>query len=116
MDTIITFTPLQLYHGILALCAAITAVAAAIAVIVSFVKKVKAPNDAQNAKLKEHEDMLKQHETWFENDDNRLRNIENGNKITQKALLALLSHGIDGNDVDGMKKAKEELQHFLIEK
>lgn len=116
METVITFTPLQLYQGILGICAAITAVAAAIVVIASLVKKVKAPNDFQNNKLAEHDKQLKQHEDWFANDDKRLKNIEDGNKITQKALLALLSHGIDGNDVDSMKRAKEELQHFLIEK
>ena len=116
MDTIITFTPEQLFQSVLAICGAITAVAAAAAVIISLVKKAKAPNEVQNNRLDHLEDKITKHDGYFENDDIRLKNIEAGNRITQKALLALLSHGIDGNDVDGMKHAKEELQHYLIEK
>ena len=33
-----------------------------------------------------------------------------------KALLALLRHGIDGNDVEGMKKVKSELEQYLIDR
>ena len=31
-----------------------------------------------------------------------------------QALFALLSHGIDGNDVEAMKKVKEQIQDYLI--
>lgn len=116
MDTVISFTPAQLFQSVLAICGAITAVAAAAAVIVSLVKKAKVPNEVQNSRLDALEEKVNTHDEYFENDDKRLKNIENGNRITQKALLALLAHGIDGNDVDGMKKAKDELQHYLIEK
>ena len=29
--------------------------------------------------------------------------------------MALLAHGIDGNDIDAMKKAKAELTDYLIQ-
>ena len=32
-----------------------------------------------------------------------------------KALLALLSHGIDGNAIDPMKEAKAALESYLID-
>ena len=50
------------------------------------------------------------------NDKKRLEEMEQGNKVTQRAILALLSHGIDGNDIEAMKAAKKELQDFLIGK
>lgn len=46
--------------------------------------------------------------------DERLDKIEEGNAITQRALLALLAHGIDGNDIEAMKQAKAELTNYLI--
>lgn len=116
MDTVITFTPAQLFQAVLAICGAITAVAAASAVIISLVKRAKIPNEIQNTRLGELEKKVDEYEEYFENDDARLKNIENGNRIVQRALLALLSHGIDGNDIDGMKKAKDDLQHYLIER
>ena len=116
MDTVIMFTPAQLLQGVLACCGVITAVAAAAAIIFSLIKKAKAPNEQQNKRLEELEKKVKDHDEFFGNDDKRLKNIEAGNRITQKALLALLSHGIDGNDIDSMRQAKEELQHYLIER
>ena len=50
------------------------------------------------------------------NDYNRLNQLEEGNIITQRALLALLAHGIDGNDIEAMRKAKAELTDYLIER
>ena len=32
-----------------------------------------------------------------------------------KALLALLSHGIDGNAIEPMKEAKADLESYLID-
>ena len=116
MNTVIEFTLSQLFAGVLACCGVITAVAAAAAVIFSLIKKAKAPNEKQNQRLEELEKKVAKHDEFFANDDKRLENIEIGNRITQRALLALLSHGIDGNDVDGLKQAKEELQHYLIER
>ena len=49
-------------------------------------------------------------------DFNRLNKLEEGNIVTQRALLALLAHGIDGNDVEAMRKAKAELTDYLIER
>ena len=47
-------------------------------------------------------------------DVNRFDAIEAGNRVTQLAILALLDHGIDGNNVKQMQDAKEELQNHLI--
>ena len=49
-------------------------------------------------------------------DFNRLNKLEEGNIVTQRALLALLAHGIDGNDIEAMRKAKAELTDYLIER
>ena len=60
-------------------------------------------------------------ETWkktvdgkLDRDNNRLESIEEGNRATQRALLALLDHGIDGNNIKQMQDAKETLQNHLI--
>jgi hypothetical protein len=52
----------------------------------------------------------------FAKDLGRIEQIERGNKVTQRAILALLKHTIDGNDVDSLKKASEDLQDYLIER
>ena len=36
--------------------------------------------------------------------------------LTMKALLALLKHSIDGNDTASMKKVRDELEEYLIDR
>lgn len=116
MDTIISFTPTQLIGLFLALCGGIVAVSSAMGVIVAMVKKVKSPNDIQNSRLDGLEKKVAEHDEIFSKDKRRFEAIEEGNRVVQKALLALLAHGIDGNDIAAMKSAKDELTNYLIKR
>lgn len=115
MNTPITFTPTQLIGAILAICAAVVTIAKAIDWIAKGVRKAKKPNDDQNSRLDAIEKRLSEFEQFFSTDKERLDAFERSNRITQRALLALLSHGIDGNDIDGLRKAQQELTDHLIE-
>ena len=114
MDSPIIFTPSQLITIFLGACGLITATAAAGGVIITWIHKFKAPNRLQDEKLKAHEEWLKKHDAMLTNDNNRLKSLEEGTNITLKALLVLIRHGIDGNDVEGMKRVRDELQSYLI--
>jgi len=116
MNTPIMLTPSDILGIFLGACAVITATAGAVGVIYSIINKAKAPNRMQNERLDKHEEWLKKHDALLDNDNRRLKTLEEGNKIIQKALLALLQHGIDGNDVAGMKKVKAELEEYLIDR
>lgn len=116
MDASVTLSVGEIIKIIVAISGAITAVAAAIGVIVAIVKKAKLPNQRQDERIDALETVLGRHTEMLDNDNKRLKSIEDGNKITQRALLALLAHGIDGNDIAMMKKVKDDLQEYLIEK
>lgn len=92
----------------------ILSIAAVVGLIASWVKKAKEPNNLQNKRLDDLEERVKRHDELFLNDLKRFERMETGNRIMQKCMLSLLSHGIDGNDIDGMKVAKGELQEYLI--
>lgn len=94
---------------ILWLAGAIVAIASAVNVVAKVIEKMRKPNKAQDERLETLERRAK-------SDIIRLERIEEGNVITQRALLALLAHGIDGNDIEAMKRAKAELTDFLIER
>ena len=57
-----------------------------------------------------------EYDARFGRDKQKIETIEQGNRVTQKALLALLKHSIDGNNIDALKKAEEDLSQFLIER
>lgn len=84
--------------------------------IINLVKSAQKPGQIQNQRI----DAL---ETWRSTVEARLSagnehfdELDRGNKITQKALLAIMAHLLNGNDVDKLRKAKDELEAFLIEK
>ena len=97
-----------------AVCGCITAVGAVVALIIALIKRAKAPNENQDRRLDEIEKRLAEHDQCLKNDLDRLNRFEEGNRIMQRCMLALLSHNIDGNDVESMKKVKEDLQEYLI--
>lgn len=97
-----------------AICGLILSIAAVIGLIVSAVKKVGEPNNLQNKRIDKLEKEVERHSELFANDLKRFEKMDDGNRIMQKCMLSLLSHGIDGNDVEGMKAARMELQEYLI--
>lgn len=116
MNQQITFTPQQLLEVILWVCGAIVSVSAAITIIVKVVQKAKAPEKTQNERIDKLESEVKSLKQYLDNDNKRLKALEEGNIVTQQALLALLSHALNGNDIDSLKEAKTKLENYLIGK
>lgn len=123
MNNTITFTPSELIAVILAICSAIVAISAALGVIAKLISKARAPELEQNMRLdeidkrlNEHDEILATFREYFANDDNRFKAIERSNKVTQTALLALLKHSLNGNDIESLKTAEKNLEEYLIDK
>lgn len=114
MDTLTTIG--LVIGGILAAAGAITTLGGAVEKIVKVVKVAKAPNDLQNDRLKVLEERMDSVEQKLIKDKAHLDKIDEGNRVTQLALLALLDHGIDGNNIAQMEDAKVTLQKHLINK
>lgn len=73
-------------------------------------KKRKAqPVSTLEAVVADHSEKLKR-------DHERLNELEDGNRIIMRALMALLSHDINGNSDDKLKASFDEIQKYLIEK
>ena len=104
----------DIWGWIAALLAAIVLISNAAEKIVQVVKAAKAPNVHQDERLNALEDWRKEVDRKLNRDNDRLQDIDNGNRVTQRALLALLDHGIDGNNIKQMQDAKEALQDHLI--
>lgn len=113
-----TLTPGQIFlvcvGVLLALAGFINTVGSAIERLSKARDKAKAPNAAQDARLDDLERRLEAAEKKLEKGQRHFEAIDASNRVTQVALLALLDHGIDGNNIDQMQHAKEELQTHLI--
>ena len=107
-------TPETIWTLLLSVASAVVLLSNAAEKIVKAYKTAKTPNVKQGERLSELERWKEKVERRLSNDDDRLRDIEKGDRATQRALLALLDHGIDGNNIKQMQDAKEELQNHLI--
>lgn len=116
MNNPIMVTPADIISVFLGICAAIVSISAATTVIIKFIQHAKAPDKKQDERLDALEKEVKHFVRMFDNDNTRLNELEEGNRVTQQALLALLSHSINGNDTDKLTKARDDLQTYLIEK
>lgn len=116
MNDPITFTPEQLISLIVWICGAIVSISAAITIIIKVINKAKEPERNQNERITALEGKVAKYEKYFDNDNKRLVELEKGNIVTQQALLALLSHAINGNDLDSLKEAKTKLERYLVNK
>ena len=104
----------ELLALILAIASGFLLLANAAEKIVKAYKAWKAPAVQQNERLDALEEWRKEVDGKLNNDNARLDAIVEDNRITQRALLALLDHGIDGNNIQQMRDAKEDLRTHLI--
>lgn len=103
--------------------ALVTAVAGAVILIrngltaiIDLIKICKMPNADQNMRIDALEKTTAELQREAKAIHDRLDRNDDGMTIMYKSLLALLGHGIDGNNVDEMRSAKAEIQNYLIKK
>ena len=111
-DTTITFS----VSDVLWFCGAICTIAAAAAVFAKAAAKAQEPENIQNQRLDALEKKVDKFSEYLDRDNKRLNSLDEGNRVTQQALLALMSHAINGNDIDKLTRAKDDLESSLINK
>ena len=115
--------PVQVGNDVVWIAGVIMAIWGVLGIIQKIGEIIKKPEKNQNERISILEEQVKElkgeHLKFFEffaNDKARIDSITKGNSVMQKALLALLSNTIDGNNINEMKAARTELQEYLIER
>ncbi|MBQ9041599.1 MAG: hypothetical protein IJ111_02160 [Eggerthellaceae bacterium] len=112
----IGFDEIQVFLTVLlAICASVSVIGGAVALIAKLVQWVRKPT-IENAKT------LEEFESFLANDKRKIRCLEEQaeetskqNKLMMKALLALLRHEINGNNYDKLAVISDEMNDYLIE-
>lgn len=120
---------ITLLEGLAWLCGAVLALAGAINVLGTASEKIaklrqviKAPEQAQDdrmdtlaADMAAIKEWRKEVDRKLGNDKNQLDEIRNGQCATYKALLALLDHDLNGNNIKQMQDARDALLEHLTD-
>lgn len=105
----------EAWEWLLAAAAALVLISNAIEKIMKAIKAAKAPNEAQDKAIKNLDTRLEKVERHLANDNDKIQKMDLEHKAVLKALVALLDHSLDGNNVKQMQDAKKELICSLTE-
>lgn len=72
-------------------------------------RRKDAPVNTLETTVKEQGEKLNKH-------GERLSELEESNRIIMRALMAMLSHEINGNSDERLRAAFDEIQNYLVEK
>ena len=104
----------EAWNFIQVVCSGIVVLGGAGAVFVGLYRWFKKPDINRDKKIREHDIKL-------DNDFERLKEIEKKQaetdeamKVLMKSMLALMSQAVDGNNINELKKARDDMQEFLI--
>lgn len=100
--------------GILALAGAVSTIGGAVEKIAKAVRVAKAPEQKQNAEIDEIKVRLDKIESKLEKDKKQIDDAKACNHVLTKGMLALLEHGINGNNIDQMRDARNGVEAYLI--
>ena len=105
---------MDMWPTVLAAASAIVLISNAIEKIVKAVKVAKAPEQRQNDEIKSIKTRLDKIEKEILLDEKQLKDARECNHVITKGVLALLDHGINGNNIDQMKEARQDVEMYLI--
>lgn len=77
--------------------------------VIKTIKEWRKPQADLKSWQKSVDDRLK-------SDHERLKSMEDGNKVVCRGILALLSHEINGNSIDKLKASQSEMTNYLIDR
>jgi len=101
---------------ILAICGGIITITGAVEKIVNTGKVINAPNEEQNKRLKALEERCDKYDRFFDSDKQRLNDLEQSLSVLMQSQFALMSHAINGNDIDKLKKAQGDMLEYLTKR
>lgn len=60
--------------------------------------------------------MVDKHGVLLNNDNERLKKVEDSNDLILQSLLVIINHDITNNGIDKMKETRDRIQTYLIER
>ncbi len=100
----------------LAICTGATAIFTLWNLIEQRIKAAKSPTTTLDNRVTEIERKMLRYDEMFGRDKARLDSFDDSNRIILKSLLAIIKHDLDGNNVEALKQAQDDLQNYMLSK
>ena len=99
--------------AVLAAAGAVNTIGAAVERIVKLRQAAQAPNAVQDKRIDALEGRMTVAEGMLRRDYAEFQKLTAATGVTHRALLALLGHGLHGNNVEEMAASEKELKSYL---
>lgn len=106
----------QLWDFIQIGCAGVMTIGGAGAIFVALYRWAKKPDINRDEKIKGHDEKLDNDNRRILDIERRMAANEQANEVTMRSILALMNNAIDGDHVDDLKKARDDMNDFLFNK
>ncbi len=103
-------------ENLVTICTLIISISTIINVAIVLRNKVHEPEENQNDRISKLERRMDSLEAEVEENKSMLLDIEAGMQVTHKALLALMSHALNGNNIAKLQEAHKALEDHLVER
>lgn len=107
---------MELITQILAICGAISVIGGAVAVLSGWYKSWKAPKQKQDNRIEQIETSIAGINQKLDNDYKNIRNTRDDMNLLMRSMFNLIENKITGNNIEGLKKTREELVNAMTDK
>ena len=105
-----------LWAVILGICGGIITIISAIKEVVGAGKAINRPNEEQNKRLDSLEARCDKYDQYFSADKQRIEDLEESLSVLMQGTFALISHAVNGNDVDKLKQVQQDMLKYLTQR
>ena len=84
--------------------------------VMNAVKTWREEKQRKDAPVNTMEEQVRNHDEQLQRGRERIEDLEESNRIIMRALMAMLSHEINGNSDDRLRASFDEIQAYLIDR
>lgn len=105
-----------LWKFIQLLCTFIMTVGGAGAIIIGIIRWMRKPDTERDDKLKRHDELLDNDNKRLKALEERQTEMEKSQRLLLKGMEALMRHAIDGNNKEQLQKESDNLHDYIFNK
>ena len=84
--------------------------------VMNAIKTWREEKQRKDAPVNTMEEQVRNHDEQLQRGRERIEDLEESNRIIMRALMAMLSHEINGNSDDRLRASFDEIQAYLIDR
>ena len=105
-----------LWKAVQLLCTFIMTVGGAGAIVIGIIRWMRKPDTERDDKLKRHDELLDNDNKRLKALEERQTEMEKSQRLLLKGMEALMRHAIDGNNKEQLQKESDNLHDYIFNK